>query len=98
MRYKRIYCKEILADGFYMLCETDQSKPIGFFGLSKTNELHGLFIEPQYRKQGYAKELLECLHNYGIRIQTVTSPKNISMQMLLEKMGYKKWIKYEDST
>lgn len=93
---KRIGYSEIKSN-FYMIVDKDMAKPIGFFGLTKDNELNGLFIEPQYRRKGYATELIEDLRRQDIRIQTITSTKNIPMQKLCEKLGLKKWLKYEDS-
>jgi len=82
--------------GFYVISDRELAKPIGFFGLSADNELYNLFIEPIYRRKGYATDVIQLLRDNKIRIKTVTSTKNVSMQKLLEKMGFKKWLKYED--
>ena len=78
---------------FYIITDRELAKPIGFLGISKTNELVGLFIEPKYRRKGYATDIIKSIENER-KIHLTTSPKNIPLQKLLEKLGYSKWYKY----
>jgi len=81
---------------FYIITDKTLGKPIGFFGL-KDNEILGLFIEPKYRRKGYATELLKLLVEENPDIVIVTNPKNISMQKILDNLGWSKWFKYHST-
>lgn len=81
----------------YVIVESKTAKPIGFFGISALNELYGLYIDPEYRNKGYATQVLTLLRKEGIKLVVTTSEENIPMQHILEKLNYKKWLKYEDS-
>lgn len=79
---------------FYIITDRKNIKPIGFCGISECHELIGLFIEPKYRRKGFATDLIKVLENY-FAIRVTTSVKNTPMQKLMEKMGYTKLLKYQ---
>jgi RimJ/RimL family protein N-acetyltransferase len=90
-----IRISRISTTDLYIVVAIQQAKPIGFFGLSPTNEVYGLFIDPEYRNQGYGKEVFRLLQEMGHRTVVVTSEENVPMQKVLESLGFKKWLKYE---
>ena len=82
-------------DSFYIISYKPLVKPIGFFGLTKGNEIIGLYIDEKYRSMGVATEVIEELRKRVGKLIVVTSFSNDSMKHVLDKLEFKKYIKYE---
>lgn len=79
---------------FYLIISRAEHKPIGYCGISDCKELLGLFIEPSYRRKGFASDVVKTLEKH-FDIHITTHVRNMPMQKLCEKLGYVKWLKYE---
>lgn len=79
---------------FYIITARKLTRPIGFCGISESHELLGLFIEPAYRRKGFASDVVKTLEKH-FSIHITTHFKNMPMQKLCEKLGYSKFLKYE---
>lgn len=95
LKGKRVILKEITLTKFFIISEREMKKPIGFFVISNSKELQGFFIEPKYRRKGYATEVLETLIANDLIKEIITHPRNTPMQKLLEKLNLSLWLKYE---
>jgi RimJ/RimL family protein N-acetyltransferase len=78
---------------FYIIVDQKLCKPIGFLGIDN-NELIGLYIDEEFRNKGYATDTINAIVKTYPSINITTHIDNISMQNLLEKLGFSKWLKY----
>lgn len=95
IRGEKVVAIQVLRSFFYVVIDKEQHRPIGYMGMSKLNELVGLFIEPAYREKGFATDLVNATQKVFHSLNFTVSPENIPMQALLEKLGYEKWFKFE---
>jgi len=96
--------KEIEYLGEITLCLRVDRKPIGFGSLliqhqTSQAEIVGLYIDPEYRGKGYARQLIEELikiaHNKGLNEVMITCElDDVTMNHLAESLGFSKWNKW----
>lgn len=79
---------------FFIISDKLLAKPIGFFGM-KDNEVIGLYVDEKYRNKGIATDVIKMLEKDFDKLVVVTGFNNLSMQSVLKKLDYKKYLKYE---